>query len=345
LKNYFKKARLCCFLLFFSLVFLHGQSGESLIAGPIYSKNYYLPHLPVYSFPGFSPRSGQTGDQVLSAAYTTLNEFVVYSSEEVALDYESSILDISWQYRPADSLLLGVEGRLISYYSGLFDSVIETFHSFFGFANAGREIFDQNELYIYMDNLNGTDLILDEAVLALGDTDFFGVWTFYEESYLYLALAGALKLPTGSFDDCTGSDWVDGGVQFLGEWVFYPHLSLHFQQGFVIPGDWLGSVLFDCSSYSQNPVSQTLLGLQYTPRSDWSILTQFRINTSPVSSDKERYYVQWGTIYLFTLPQTSLLMGVKKAFGPWMVQVHFEEDSFTYEGADILAGVRLERAY
>ncbi|MDC7224325.1 MAG: DUF3187 family protein [Spirochaetales bacterium] len=331
--------------LFLALLFpLHSQTEDYSLTGPLYGKNYYLPHLPVYSFPGFSPRSGQAGDSYISTAYTTLNEFVAYDTATAALDYESSILDLSYSYRWADDLIFGVEGRLIAYYGGFADSIIENFHSFFGFPNAGREYFDQNDLYIFMDNADGTDLTLESAVLALGDTDLSAVWTFYEEGLFHLALAGALKVPTGSLDSCTGSDWVDAGVQFLGEWTFRSRWSLHFQQGFVIPGDWLGSVLFDWDSYSESPVSQTFLALEFAPRSDWRLISQFRINTSPVSSDLTRTYTLWGDVSFFTLPQTALQIGVKKGFGDWTLQAYFEEDPLTYEGADILVSLRVNRA-
>ncbi|MDC7218383.1 MAG: DUF3187 family protein [Spirochaetales bacterium] len=324
---------------------LFSQSDDYSLSGPLYGKNYYLVHLPVYSFPGFSPRSGEEGDRYLSTAYTTLNEFVAYDEETAAIDYESSILDFSYKQRPADKLILGVDGRIISYYGGWADSVIESFHSLFGFPNAGRQYFDRDDVFADVDNRYGTDLTLDNSVIALGDTDLYGVWTFYEDRVLYLALAGALKLPTGNLNDCSGSGWADGGLQFLGEWDFSPKWALHFQQGFVIPGDWLGDIFFDVDSYSQYPVSQTFLALQYSPRSDWSFLSQFRINTSPISSDRSRYFTTIGEVNLFTLPQTAFQMGVKKAYGPWTLQFYFEEDPLTYEGADILLSLRLNRAF
>ena len=125
--------RLRAALFFFcALLPLYGQE-DYMLSGPLYGKNYYLPHLPVYSFPGFSPRSGQRGDRYLTAGYTGINEFVAYDEETTALDYESSVMEAGVSWRPQDRLLVGADLRLISYYGGFMDPLIESFHSIFDF--------------------------------------------------------------------------------------------------------------------------------------------------------------------------------------------------------------------
>ncbi|MBN2625305.1 MAG: DUF3187 family protein [Spirochaetales bacterium] len=330
------------FCLLLSLPPLFADS-EYIMTAPLYGKNYYLPHLPVYSFPGFSPRSGRTGDRYLTLSYTGLDEFVAYDPETPALDYESSVLEASYHYRPGDRLILGADLRVISYYAGFMDNVIETFHSLFGFPNGGRELFPRNDLYINMDNRLGADLTQDKPLIAMGDTDLSLVWTFRETSELSLALAGALKLPTGSLETLSGSGYADTGLQILGEWRFHPRWSLHFQEGVVLPGDWMVRGLTGEPGYAEKPQSQSYLGLRFSPREDWAVIAQFRINTSPVSSDRVRVYSSLGEVTLFTLPQTAFQLGVKKTFGDWILQCHFEEDPFTYEGADILVSVGITK--
>jgi hypothetical protein len=332
-------------LFFFLFLLLPPLSadGDYVLTAPLYGRNYYLPHLPVYSFPGFSPRSGQTGDRYLSLSYTGLDEFVAYDTETAALDYESSLLEASYLFRPADNLILGADARVLSYYAGFADDVIEAFHSLFGFPNGGREFFPRNNLFIDLDNRLGADLALDEPLIAPGDTDLFLVWTFRETSALSLALAGALKLPTGSLGSLSGSGYADTGLQILGEWRFHPRWSLHLQEGMVLPGDWLIRGITGETGYAEKPQSQSYLALRYSPAEKWAVTAQFRINTSPISSDRVRVYSGLGEVALFTLPQTAFQLGVKKSFGDWILQCHFEEDPFTYEGADILVSARITK--
>ena len=321
--------RLILLLLFLGYISLWSQEME--MAGLLYGKNYYLPYLPSYSFPGFSPRSGQQGEITLSLAYTGINDFTTYDNENRALDYEGSIVDLSLTWRPSDNLLLGVDGRLICYYGGFFDTIIEGWHGFFGLPNSSREYFGRNEIFVDVDNMSGQDLHITTPIISMGDTDLYALWTFYSASNLTLAAAGALKIPTGSLETGSGSEHVDGGVQLLGEWSFISSWTLHFQQGVVFPWN---------NSYTAFIQSQTFLGLEYQPFHNWSFILQTRINTSPISSDRYRTYQNLGTVPLFTLPQTSIQVGVKKSYDSWGWQIYFEEDPFTYEGSDILFSLR-----
>lgn len=321
------------------LLFPLSSQEENKVSGPLYGKNYYLPHLQTYSFPGFSPQGGHEGEKSLSVAYYGINEFVGYDTENIALDYESSILEGSFTYRLEDNLMIGIDCRLISYYGGYMDTVIESWHSLFGFPNGGRENFDTNGLSVDLDNSGGRDGSLSDPVLSLGDTDLYALYTVKEATDYTLALAGAVKLPTGSYASLSGSDYLDLGVQFLGQWRFHKRWSVDLQQGFVFPGDVLLGVEEE-DGYASKIQSQTFLALQFNPRSDWAIISQFRVNTSPISSEKERYYSYIGIYPFFTLPQIGLQVGAKKSFGDWVVQGYFEEDPFTYEGVDILIAFR-----
>ena len=338
------KKRLRPFFLFLLLALPLFSQTDYGLSGPFYRKNFYLAHLPVYTFPGMSPRSGKSGESYLTIATTCVNEFVAYDLETEALDYESTILEGGYRYRISDELMVTADIRLISYYGGVFDPVIERFHSLFGFPNAGRELFDQNRLIIDLDNLDGKDISLDHRALSLGDTDLSGIWTFRERPSFVLAAAGSLKLPTGNLAQASGSGAADVGLQILGEWMIHPRWSFDWQQGVVFPGDWAASLLFGSDTYATRPVSQTTLALGFLPGPDWKILAQIEIETSPIRSGRFRTYSHLGTVRLFTLPQTAFLLGVKKSFGDWVMQVHFEEDPFTYEGADILLALRMTKA-
>lgn len=322
--------------------FLACENTETCISGPLYGKNYYLPHLLTYSFPGFSPRAGKKKEKVLSVGYYGINEFLTYNEEEIAIDYESSILEGSLTFRLEEKLLLGLDLRLISYYGGFMDSVIEWWHSLGKFPNGDREFFPVNDVNVSVDNDNGRNLYMSKPSLSLGDTDVYCIWTVKEDFSYALAFAGAVKIPTGSFNNISGSGNTDVGIQILGEWCLNQFWSFHLQQGFVVPFDSIFEVE---NKYASRIQSQSLFSIQFFPKKDWSIITQIKLNTSPISSNRDKTTDHLGTLSLFTLPQTSLQIGIKKAFDNTVCQIYIEEDPFTYEGVDILISFRLSQHF
>lgn len=277
---------------------------------------------------------GNGGDASLSLGYTALNEFAAYDSREAALDYESVVLNLSFSYRLRDNLLLAADSRIISFYGGFFDGFIEGFHELFGFPNAGREFFRRNGLVLNVDNGGGRDLIRSSGGVFPGDGDLALVYTFRDDSRLKLAGAAALKLPLGSVEGLCGSGYADLGAQFLMEWIPRADWSVHLQAGLVLPGD----LVYDLprGDYASLVSFQNLLALEFRPSPAWSLIVQSRIHSSPIWSERRKTYTTIGTINLFTLPQTNLLIGARYTRGAWAFQAHFEEDPLTYEGPDIV---------
>ncbi len=334
--------RFAAFLSFIASTSLY--AGEGLASGPLYGRNFYLPHLPVYSFPGFSPRSGTAGDGSFSQGYTGVNELMAYNVEERAMDYESSILEGRFDYRLKDNLLLGFEARLIAYYPGFMDPVINWWHGLFNFPDEGRADFPNGEVYASIENRGGRNMALSGGSIFPGDTDLFCVWTFMEGRSLVLALAGALKVPTGSFSRGTGSGYPDGGLQILGEWCFHPRWSFHLHQGVVLPGDLVFGFWGD-GAYASRPQWQSFWGLEYRVLEGFSLLVQFRVNTSPIRSSRLLLKPLYGWIPIFTAVQNSLQLGFRKAWGDWAIQGYIEEDVCPHEGADILFSLRLSKSF
>lgn len=312
------------------------------ILAPIYGKNYYLPHLVNYSFPGFSSRSGEKSEKSISTAYYGINEFLTYNSEQIAIDYESSVLEGSFTFRPENSILLGVDIRVISYYGGFMDTFIEMWHSVGNFPNGDREFFPRNKVKVSLDNTDGQNLYLTMPVISLGDTDLYCVWTIKEDINYSVALAGAFKLPTGTIENLSGSNSLDTGIQVLGEFYLNKNWGIHIQQGFIFPGDVIYST---GKNYSSRLQSQSLFAFQFLPVPDLSVIVQVQLSTSPIRSHTDKTTPHLGTLPLFTLPQTRLQFGIKKAFHNIIAQLYFEEDPFTYEGVDILISLRLTQYF
>ena len=109
--------------------------------------------------------------------------------------------------------------------------------------------------------------------------------------------------------------------RFWGEWRFHPRWSLHFQEGVVLPGDWMvpgphrRAWLCGKAPIPELPGPALLpaggLGC-HCPVPDQYFSGQFRPGF--------RVYSSLGEVTLFTLPQTAFQLGVKKTFGDWILQ-------------------------
>ena len=231
---------------------------------------------------------------------------------------------------------LGITLRCYSYFGGFFDPLIEGFHSAFGLPNASREYFSHDETYISIENDRGLTIELDEPAILLGDTEIFGIWTFFTTSKVAWGMAWALELPTGSRGTPGGNGYTDLGVQLLYERVLGESFVLHLQQGIVVPGE-----LIFGSSESANPyiISQTLACIEWQFASRWSLLGQTRIHTSPISTRMPLNHSLFSNADQFELPVTALQMGFRRSYDSWNLQVYFEQDFLTHEGPDILLSV------
>lgn len=312
-----------------------------LYSDTLYGKNLYIPHSLNYSFPGFDPKSGRAGEYSISASYYGINEFLSYNSEEVAMDYESSVLETSYAYRIYNRLLLGVDIRLISYYGGFMDPLIELWHEVFSFPNGERHFFEQNKMSILFESNDYKDIKNEGFIIGIGDIDLYSVWNIFNKR-LTLSLASAIKIPTGKIGKFTGSGVLDFGLQFLTSWEVNKKIELDLQQGVVIP---LNTVYQKIDGYTSKIQSQTLFAFTYNLNSTWKVISQFKIHTSPISFSRNKTTDALGTMSLYTLPQFLLQVGVKRVTNLWTYQFYIEEDPFTYEGVDILFNFRISRHF
>lgn len=327
----------CILTSIFIINLLLGSS--SLYCDTLYGKNLYIPHLVNYSFPGFNPLPGAKGESSISIAYYGINEFLSYNSNEMAMDYESSVIETSLTYRLLSNLLMGVDIRFISYYGGFMDPAIELWHKIFNFPNGERHYFEQNSNYILLESDSYRDVELKESVLASGDMDLYSVWTIFNGN-LTFALASAVKIPMGNIKTFTGSGSTDLGIQLLSNYKINKRFTLDLQQGVVFPLSLIDS---NTNGYSANIQFQTLLSFTFNFLGKWNLINQFKIHTSPISYNRYKTTEALGTMILYTLPQFIYQIGVKKDIYPWSIQFYIEEDPFTYEGVDILINFRITK--
>jgi len=313
--------------------------------GPLRTKNYYVPFLPFYSFPGEGAAAGEKGALNLSLAQYYIQDMVTefhsistgYLKERF-VDYEGYILEPSLSFNPLDNLEAGITTRLHFYYGGIFDSVFEGFHDFFGFPNGGRESFPRDEVFINIRTLSGIDLVLDTNLTALGDTDFFVKWTFLDSIPVDLALWGALKFPTGSMERISGSGYADLGFALLADFLISERFALYLETGLVIPGQLFTAAL------APLPVFHLMAGTEFLATENFSLLLQFKLNTSPIGDtvtipENISYTVK------LDLPMTNLIFGFMWKAGTLDFQFSLEEDAFTNNGADLIANLTVSTSF
>ncbi|WP_319563180.1 DUF3187 family protein [Marispirochaeta sp.] len=325
-------------------------------SGPLQGKLLDAPQQIYYSFPGFPAASGLDRSFHLRTQAYYLNEFRGYAfdpedevrgsdgrlsdddraRELTAMDYEALVVDGTFSFPWGTDHRCGITLRLYGYYGGLFDPVIEGFHSIFGLPNASREYFPQGRAYTSINNDRGITIEMDGPSVLFGDTEIFGVWTFAHSPCTTWALAWALELPTGISGTPGGNGHIDAGLQLLYERSLGESFILHAQQGFVVPGE----LLFG-SSGSADPfiLSQSLLGLEWLFTDDWSFLGQTRIHTSPLSSSAPLNHSMFPDPKQFEMPVTSLQLGLRRTFDTWNLQIYLEQDFLTHEGPDILVSM------
>jgi hypothetical protein len=298
--------------------------------GPLYGKNLYLPYLVHYNFPSLPARTGEQYDLryhfssyfVQDVHYVENNKLPTsgvrtYDKENIHRDYESTVGELGFSFNPLRNLQTGMDMRLIAYYNGFGDPLIESFHRIFGFPNGGREYFLHNQLYINIPNANGIPFFLDEGVVSFGDIDLWSKWTFFEIPRISIAFLGAFKIPSGSLNALSGSGFPDVGLGILSDIRTWRFLTLYAQAGVVLP--------LNMKSY---PMFNGLAGMEIHPWNVFSFNLQMNIKTSPISD--------YG---FYSLPQTNLLVGFtvrSRARGQdFSWQFYLEEDPFTHQGTDI----------
>jgi hypothetical protein len=303
--------------------------------GPLYGKNLFLPILVHYNFPSLPAKSGERQDFQYHFSFYYVQDVhyhdVVwegrrYEKSKIKRDYESWVAELGFAYNFRKELQAGMDMRLFSYYGGFLDPFLEKYHRFFGFPNAEREKFLQNQLYINVPYTKNQSLFLSTSAISFGDIDLWAKWTFLENRRLSLAAMGAFKLPTGNLSTLSGSGYPDLALGLLMDFRANKFFTLHAQAGGIVP---LNNV---------QAMFNGLLGLEIHPSNTLSANMQLNVKTSPISEDTVHFYINRdrNTIYKrYSKPQVNLLVGLVLQKNAFKWQFYIEEDLAIYRGTDI----------
>jgi len=320
--------------------------------GPLYGKNMYIPFFIYYNMPGISAKGGDKFQFEYHFSLYYLNDFklkYLYVDEdenytaEVLRDYESIVFELGASFYIVKNLQVGVDARIMGYYGGFLDTIIEGYHTAFGFPNAGREHIARNQIYIDIPNDNNVNLHLDRPAASIGDIDLWVKYTFFQIKWVSLAAFGALKVPTGR--SCgisiSGSGYPDFAVGVLADlrpfWLF----TFYIQTCLVMPLDFL---LYNIDS-NPYPMFNGIFSVELNPFKFFSFIVQFNIKNSPLSGDIDYFLSGIGYVKYLQLPQVNLLIGLVFKYKNFRWQFYFEEDAFTNAGTDITFNISFSHTF
>jgi len=321
--------------------------------GPFYGKNMYVPFFIYYNFPGLSASRGEKFDFNYHVSTYINQDFSTYGSTQSMVDdyysktvkrgtydkrllnrdYEGLTTEIGVSFNIFKNLQVGTDIRLVAYYGGFLDRVVEGFHGAFGLPNAGREFFDYDKIYLNIPNTNNIRLYLDSPVVSFGDIDLWVKYNFFENKRVSLAAFGAFKIPSGQINYLSGSGYPDFAAGILADFKPLWILSIYVQSGIVVPFDsFIPQILS-----KPMPMFNGLLAIELNPFSFFSLMAQFNFKTSPITKSdlgfswNESFNLNWDQM---ALPQLNTLVGFIFKIKKFRIQVYFEEDSFFNQGTD-----------
>jgi hypothetical protein len=323
--------------------FLFWMTSGSLAAAPFSGRNMYAPHLPWFSFPGDSAAPLEDGRYRVRSGVYLMNEFSSYpfnpedhtldadgrlseaeQEEFTAIDYESTVLELGFDWQALSRWRFSVDWRLHARYGGFTDPAIEWWHDVLGASNAGREYFDVNRSQWNI-KTGGGAMEGSGTVIAPGDIDLRTVWSFYQGKKIVLGAGAAFKIPTGELSGGFSSGYPDLAFEFLVNWNPWKRWSFYADTGVIFPLGGEGRIM-----------GQLIPVVEFRASKGLSILLQMNIQSSPVTSDKWYDHPTFGPTTMFSLPQTDLKIGLKGQAGQFGWQFYIEEDPLTWEGPDIL---------
>ena len=220
----------------FLVVFTVWKNSEG-IDGPLGIKNNF----PLFASAGNPSIVSASCEEGIDMGMQYSSLFVVKHSDDwdFELDFEVFMLDIELKKRLFDSLEISMELPLYSYNSGVLDSVLESYHSMFGFPDYGRSRRPKNE-YLFVVKHRGKTVIKGESgEIMLGDIKMGLKYNLLDVDPV-ISLYGFIELPTGASKRGYGNGEIDMAVAILVDKKIFDSLDAYMNIGVVFPGDYKG---------------------------------------------------------------------------------------------------------
>ncbi len=244
------------------------------------------------------------------------------SSEALNLDGETLRAALEVRYGFADNWDVQLDIPWIDHSEGELDSLIDSWHDFWGMPDGGRPDVDRDQLdYRYA--RPGANFDLRDDASGAGDATLAVNYSFYRDESSTAALSLGYKFGSADEDKFLGSgdDDVFLALRFSGEQLADLPLIWHGQLGYVRAGKagFLGP-------YQERDLWFAGLALDWAVSERFSVLAQIDAHSAPLDSE------------LTALGEDALLLalGARWRFSPaWSIDLNFVEDIRVETAPDI----------
>jgi hypothetical protein len=198
---------------------------------------------------------------------------------EAVLKFETFRFAFAFRHGLTNRLEGGVEIPVLYRDKGFLDPFIISVEEAVSRFSPNRIEFTRGEFGGYYIRRNGETLLSGErGELGLGDAVLQSKFLAWREESWWptLSLRGAVKLPTGSKSRLFGRGKVDLGLGLALQKTLHPRFIVYLNQNVVFP---MGRFLY--TDFTLNPISTTILAVEWIWSSKFSWLTQIDLYTSP----------------------------------------------------------------
>jgi len=208
------------------------------------------------------------------------------ADEYFFIDGETWTLTQGIRYAPGANVQLGLYIPIVGHGRGISDKFIYTFHDVLQLPQNGRTDDHHDLLNWRLDKNADTVLQLNDSGSDPGDIRLQLAW----RDGLSRHWQAELKLPTGDFEEQSGSEAFDFGIAVLWEnprwlsereWLRAVPLSVWYGAGI----NYLGESTDLAQMNQQNIVATARAGMAWRVRSRWQLKTQLDSNTAVFSSN------------------------------------------------------------
>lgn len=172
------------------------------------------PFLQIFGLPPFQSArlaAPNAFDLDMSVDIVSHADSAITPFEDIVIDGESYFLTMSMRRTLSERLEVGFDLPLVSHQEGFLDSAIKDWHDLLGLSNSKRRGAN-NQLAFRYSSGGRTRYELDSTASGIGDLQLTAAMPLRkadDADALSVSLRGAIKLPTGSAEDLTGSGAAD----------------------------------------------------------------------------------------------------------------------------------------
>jgi len=274
----------CFFLLIFSILFQKIHAAEIFNSETIVVENR-SPIIQLFSLsrPDYTLQK-LTNTTHWKSRFELTNYFSTNQKENEILfiDGETWTITNTFQHQLSSNFILNVNIPWLKHSEGVLDHFIYSFHELFQLPQNGRTNTNYDLVTWNLRTNDSQTILIKEDKSGIGDIQVKLSWN--PEQLLNTQVSALVKLPTGNFEDQTGSENIDFGISIAQSnpdwlkkrnWLSAFPLSVWYGAGI----NYLGKI-DDLEDFNAHQFVMTFRsGIAWSIFPSWNIKTQFDSNT------------------------------------------------------------------